>query len=73
MSRPLITIEEEASLKKAARIMVKYRIRRLPVTKENVLVGIVAASDFARHFSKKTFSEVMLAAMSRYPLPEEDL
>ena len=73
MSHPLITIEEEASLRKAARKMVKYRIRRLPVTKENVLVGIVATSDFAKHLGKKTFSEVMLAAMSRYPLPEENL
>jgi CBS domain-containing protein len=73
MSHPLITIEEEASLRKAARKMVKYRIRRLPVTKENVLVGIIATSDFARHLSKKTFSEVMLAAMSRYPLPDENL
>ena len=68
MSDPLITIEEEASLRDAARKMVKYKIRRLPVTKKNVLVGIIATSDFARHLSKKSFSEVMLAAMSRYPL-----
>ncbi|HTY75937.1 MAG TPA: CBS domain-containing protein [Candidatus Nanoarchaeia archaeon] len=73
MSSPLITIEEDASLRKAARKMVKYRIRRLPVTRDNVLVGIIATSDFARHLSKKTFSEEMLAAMSRYPLPEESL
>ena len=73
MSSPLITIEDDASLRKAARKMVKYRIRRLPVTKENVLVGIVATSDFARHLSKKTFSELMAAAMSRYPMPEENL
>jgi len=73
MSSPLITIDEGASLRKAARKMVKYRIRRLPVTRDNVLVGIIATSDFARHLSKKTFSEEMLAAMSRYPLPEENL
>ena len=73
MSSPLITIEEEASLKDAARKMVKYKIRRLPVTKENVLVGIIATSDFARHVGKKTFSEVMLAAMSRYPLAAEKI
>ena len=70
MSEPLITIEEESSLRDAARKMVKYKIRRLPVTKKNVLVGIIATSDFARHLSKKTFSEVMLAAMSRYPLAD---
>jgi len=70
MSDPLVTIEEESSLRDAARKMVKYKIRRLPVTKENVLVGIIATSDFARHLSKKSFSEVMLAAMSRYPLAD---
>jgi CBS domain-containing protein len=70
MSDPLITIDEESPLRDAARKMVKYKIRRLPVTRNNVLVGIIATSDFARHLSKKTFSEVMLAAMSRYPLTD---
>ena len=70
MSDPLITIEEESSIRDAARKMVKYKIRRLPVTKNNVLVGIIATSDFARRLSKKSFSEVMLAAMSRYPLAD---
>jgi len=73
MSSPLITIDEEDSLRDAARKMVKYRIRRLPVTRKDVLVGIIAASDFARHVGKKTVSEVMLAAMSRYPLAAENL
>ena len=70
MSDPLITIEEESSLRDAARKMVKYRIRRLPVTKKNVLVGIIATSDFARHLSNKTLSEEILAAMSRYPFAD---
>ena len=70
MSDPLITIDEECPLRDAARKMVKYKIRRVPVTKNNVLVGIIATSDFARHLSKKSFSEVMLAAMSRYPLAD---
>ena len=70
MSDPLITIEEESSLRDAARKMIKYKIRRLPVTKKNVLVGIIATSDFARQLSKKTFSEEILNAMSRYPLSD---
>ena len=73
MSNPLITIEEDSSLRDAARIMVKNKIRRLPVTKKNVLVGIIATSDFARHLSKKSFSEVMLAVMTRYPLADDSL
>jgi len=70
MSDPLITIEEESSIRDAARKMVKYKIRRLPVTKKNVLVGIIATSDFARHLSKKTLSEEILEAMSRYPFAD---
>lgn len=70
MSAPLITIGEDASIRDAARQMVKYKIRRLPVTKGNELVGIIAASDFARHIGKKTLSEEILAAMTRYPFTE---
>jgi CBS domain-containing protein len=70
MSDPLITIEDQASIRDAARKMVKYKIRRLPVTKNTVLVGIIVASDFAKHISKKTLSEEILAAMSRYPFAD---
>jgi CBS domain-containing protein len=70
MSDPLITIEEEASIRDAARKMVKYKIRRLPVMKKGVLVGIIATSDLARHLSKKTFSEEIIDAMTRYPLTD---
>ena len=73
MSDPLITIDEEASLREAARKMVKYKIRRLPVKKKDTLVGIIVASDFTRHVGKKTFSELMLAAISRYPLAADKL
>ena len=70
MSDPLITIEDNAPIRDAARKMVKYKIRRLPVTKDKVLVGIIVASDFAKHVSKKTLSEEILAAMSRYPFAD---
>ncbi len=70
MSDPLITIEDKASIRDAARKMVKYKIRRLPVTNKNVLVGIIVASDFAKHVSKKTLSEEIIAAISRYPFAD---
>ena len=70
MSNPLITIEEDCQLRDAARKMVKYKIRRLPVTKKGKLVGILVASDFARHISKKSFSETVIAAITRYPLTD---
>lgn len=68
MSTPLITVDPEAPLKDAARKMARNKIRRLAVIKGNELVGIIAAADFARYLSKKTFSEEILEAMGRYPL-----
>ncbi len=73
MSNPLITIDQDAELRDAARLMVKFKIRRLPVTKGSVLVGIIATNDFAKHLSKKSFSEEILAAMTRYPLVDSSL
>jgi len=68
MSKPLITIDPDSSLRDGARLMIEKQIRRLPVVKENKLVGILVASDFARHLSKKTVTEEILEAMGRYPL-----
>jgi CBS domain-containing protein len=70
MSTPLITIGPEASLKEAARKMVKHRIRRLPVLKEHKLVGIIVVSDFAHHLGKKTLTESILEAIWRRPMSE---
>jgi CBS domain-containing protein len=67
MSKSLITIDPDASLKEAARLMSSNKIRRLPVLKQNRLVGIAVASDFVRNLGKKTTSEEILEAMGRYP------
>jgi CBS domain-containing protein len=68
MSKNLITVDPDASLKDAARLMSQNRIRRLPVLKQNKLVGIVVASDFVRNAGKKTTNEEILEAMGRYPI-----
>lgn len=60
----------EASLNVAARRMVNNKIRRLPVMKHHKLVGIIVASDFAKHLSKKTFTESILEAIWRSPTPQ---
>jgi CBS domain-containing protein len=72
MSTPLRVIDQEAPIKEAARRMVNKRIRRLPVIKDNKIVGIITAADFARHLSKKTLTDDILEAMGRthYPIPE---
>ena len=68
MTKPLITISPEASLKEAARKMVNRGIRRLPVVEQHKLVGIIVVSDFARHLSKKTLTEGILEAIWRHPM-----
>ena len=72
MSTPLKVIDPEAPIKEAARRMVSRGIRRLAVIKDNKLVGIITATDFARHLGKKTLSDDILEAMGRshYPIPE---
>jgi CBS domain-containing protein len=52
--------------------MVNKGIRRLAVIENNKLVGIITATDFARHLGKKTLSDDILEAMGRshYPIPE---
>ena len=68
MSKPLTTIDPDSPLREAARLMLKNKVRRLPVVKEDKLVGIIVASDFARQLSKKTVTEQILNAMARYPI-----
>jgi CBS domain-containing protein len=72
MSAPLRVIDPEAPIKEAARRMVNKGIRRLVVIKDNRLVGIITATDFARHLGKKTLSDGILEAMGRnhYPIPD---
>jgi CBS domain-containing protein len=72
MSAPLRVIDPEAPIKEAARRMVNKGIRRLVVIKDNKLVGIITATDFARHLGKKTLSDGILEAMGRnhYPIPD---
>ena len=72
MTSPLKVIDPDAPIKEAARRMVNKKIRRLPVIKDNKLVGILTAADFARHLSKKTLTDDILEAMGRshYPVPE---
>jgi CBS domain-containing protein len=45
MSSPLVTISPEANLRDAASLMLKSRIKRLPVTSNGRLVGIITDTD----------------------------
>ena len=48
MSSPARTIEHDASIEAAAKLMGKQNISKLPVVKEGKLVGIVTSTDIIR-------------------------
>jgi CBS domain-containing protein len=70
MTSPLWVIHVDNSLQEAARKMVARNIRRLPVLNKNELVGIITATDLARHLSKKTLTEEILEILGHYSIPD---
>jgi len=67
MSTPLITIQPDAKIAEAARLMNEYKIRRVVVTAaDGSLAGIVTASDLARVLAeRKDYSDTTLNAIAR--------
>jgi signal-transduction protein with cAMP-binding, CBS, and nucleotidyltransferase domain len=65
MSSPLISLNDDAYIYDAALIMAKYSIRRLPIIKDNVLLGIVTATDLARRLYEENSKDPRLHAISR--------
>jgi len=61
MSAPIVTISEDASIEEAARIMAKKNIKKLPVVRDDELVGIVTTSDLVREQPKlaEMFEELL--------------
>lgn len=51
MSEPAITIDPEAQVEVAARLMAEHRIGCLPVLEKDELVGIITETDLLRYFA----------------------
>jgi tRNA nucleotidyltransferase (CCA-adding enzyme) len=51
MSRPLITVTPNTPIEKAAYLMVRYGIRRLPVIDSGILVGLISERDLLLRFA----------------------
>ena len=51
MSSPLITLDYDASVADAARLMKEYDIRGVPIVKGNMLKGIITRSDIAKYIA----------------------
>lgn len=65
MSSPLISLNDDAYIYDAALVMSKYSIRRLPIIRENVLLGIVTATDLARRLYDENSNDPRLHVISR--------
>ncbi|HJR84568.1 MAG TPA: CBS domain-containing protein [Nitrososphaeraceae archaeon] len=65
MSSPLISLNDDAYIYDAALVMSKYSIRRLPIMKDNVLLGIVTATDLARRLYEENSNDPRLHVISR--------
>ena len=60
MSSPLISLNDDAYIYDAALVMSKYSIRRLPIIRDNVLLGIVTATDLARRLDEENSNDPRL-------------
>lgn len=70
MTTPLFTVSSNDTVGKAADLMVKYKVRRLPVVDTGRLIGLLSAYDFAKALADEGLGEkAMLDAMSRHSEP----
>jgi CBS domain-containing protein len=69
MSSPLISLNDDATIYDAAMVMSRHSIRRLPIMKDNVLLGIVTATDFVRKLYQGNRNDGCLHAIARGSLP----
>lgn len=52
MTRDVFTIEEDALLGTAANLFIVHRIRRIPVLRNGMVVGIISRRDLLRYFAE---------------------
>ncbi len=69
-SRPLVTGEVQMDLEEAVALMIQHRIRRLPVTREEDLVGIVTIDDLAVRAGDLHLAQQITAEVAKAALPE---
>ena len=69
-SRPLVTGEVEMDIEEAVALMIQHRIRRLPVTQGEALVGIVTIDDLAVRAGDLHQAQQITAEVARAALPE---
>jgi CBS domain-containing protein len=69
-SRPIVTGQVEMDLEEAVALMIQHRIRRLPVTEGDGLVGIVTIDDLAVRAGDLHQAQQITAEVAKAALPE---
>jgi CBS domain-containing protein len=69
-SRPLVMGEVEMDIEEAVALMIQHRIRRLPVTEGEDLVGIVTIDDLAVRAGDLHQAQQITAEVAKAALPE---
>jgi CBS domain-containing protein len=69
-SSPIVTGEIEMDIEEAVALMIQHRIRRLPVTEGDLLVGIVTIDDLAVRAGDLHQAQQITAEVARAALPE---
>ncbi len=69
-SQPIVTGEVEMDIEEAVAIMIQHRIRRLPVTQGDGLVGIVTIDDLAVRAGDLHQAQQITAEVAKAALPE---
>ena len=65
MSKPVVTTSPAAKVPDAAKLMLKHKIRRLPVRKGTKVVGMLTTTDYARYLCKEIAYNPLLGAAAR--------
>jgi CBS domain-containing protein len=69
-SKPIVTGDFEMDIEEAVALMVQHRIRRLPVTAGDELVGIVTIDDLAVRAGDLHQAQQITAEVAKAALPE---
>jgi CBS domain-containing protein len=69
-SHPIVTGEVEMQIEEAVALMIQHRIRRLPVTQADNLVGIVTIDDLAVRAGDLHQAQQITAEVAKAALPE---
>jgi CBS domain-containing protein len=69
-SKPIVTGQVEMDIEEAVAIMIQHRIRRLPVTEGESLVGIVTIDDLAVRAGDLHQAQQITAEVAKAALPE---